>query len=68
MFSELESSLDFNSLTDGREIPCPFWNMKAHYYVCKNLPLDPILWGMEPVQILAHHIFTKNIFTTTVHI
>jgi len=53
---EQSPSSEANRHSASQDIPHFSWNVKVHYHLHKNLPLDPVLSQMNPVQILKSYI------------
>jgi hypothetical protein len=51
-YMEQSPSQEAISRAASQEIPCLLWNLKVHYCVPKNPPLDPILRQLNLVHTL----------------
>jgi len=53
----LSRLLEKLSHSANQEIPCLLWKTKVHYYIHKNLPVEPIPSQLNPVYTLTPRFF-----------
>jgi hypothetical protein len=56
----MSASWEVSSRADCQDIPCLFWNPKAHYYIHKGQPFVLILSYLNPILTLPPYFFKTH--------